>query len=172
MGFVHFHFDTEDTLSEEDMTDGIVDKVTNRLTGMDHEAIGELHGFCSGSTKLARDDNLTTLRTRFHNEAEDTVASTVVLRNQESKMKNEAERYLNAPANSKTTKELVAERFALSDSRESTVLDFFSVEFERIFGEFESLLNEGGEFTDTTTLLAKDLLSVGGTDDDLIVIPP
>ena len=31
----------------------------------------------------------------------------------------------------------------------------------------ETLLDEGGKLTDAATLLSKDLLGVGGTDDDL-----
>lgn len=32
------------------MADGEVDKVTGGLTGVDHEAVGELHGFGTGGT--------------------------------------------------------------------------------------------------------------------------
>jgi hypothetical protein len=49
-------------------------------------------------------------------------------------------------------------------------LNLFGVEFKGVFGEFESLLNEGSQFTNATALLAEDLLSVGCTDDDLIVM--
>lgn len=73
---IHFHFDAENTLSEEDVTDGIVDKVTSRLTRMDHETIGKFHRFCAGGPKLAGNYNLTTFSTRLHNKSEDTVAGT------------------------------------------------------------------------------------------------
>jgi hypothetical protein len=55
----------------------------------------------------------------------------------------------------------------LSDSRETTVLDLLSIKLEGVFGEFEPLLNEGSQFTDTATLLSKNFLGVGSTDDDL-----
>ena len=71
------------------------------------------------------------------------------------------------PADSKATKELVTEGFALGDSRKTTVLDLLSVELERVVGELEALLDERGELTDAATLLTKDFLGVGGTDDDL-----
>ena len=72
--YAHLDFDTEHTLPEHDVSDGVVNVVNGRLTGVDDEAISELHGLCTGSTELARDDNLAALRARLHNEAEDTVA--------------------------------------------------------------------------------------------------
>jgi hypothetical protein len=72
-----------------------------------------------------------------------------------------------APTNSKTTEELVPQRLALGDGRETTVLNLLGVELERVFGELETFSNEGGEFTNAAALLAKDLLGVGSTDDDL-----
>jgi hypothetical protein len=47
-------------------------------------------------------------------------------------------------------------------------LDFFGVEFEGIFGEFESFLDEGSEFTNAAALLTEDFLSMGGANNDLI----
>ena len=58
------------------MPDGVVDELLSGLTGVDHETVGELHGLGTGSTELARDDNLATLGTRLHDETEDTIAST------------------------------------------------------------------------------------------------
>ena len=46
-------------------------------------------------------------------------------------------------------------------------MNLLGVELERVFGELESLLDEGSQLTDAATLLAKNLLGVGGTDDDL-----
>ena len=45
---VHFNFDTQCTLSEHDMSDSLVNKVTGRLTRVDHEPIGELRRFGAG----------------------------------------------------------------------------------------------------------------------------
>lgn len=73
----------------------------------------------------------------------------------------------DAPADGETAEELVAQALALSDSRETTVLDLLGVELERVFGELETLLDERGELADAATLLTEDLLGVGGTDDDL-----
>jgi hypothetical protein len=56
---------------------GKVDKVDRGLTRVDHETIGEFHGFRAGGTKFARDDYFATLGARFHDETEDTIASTV-----------------------------------------------------------------------------------------------
>jgi len=55
----------------------------------------------------------------------------------------------------------------LSNGRETAVLNLFGVEFKRIFGEFESFLDEGSKFTNTAALLSKDFLGMGSTDDNL-----
>lgn len=73
----------------------------------------------------------------------------------------------DVPTNSETVEELESEGLGLSDGGETTVSDLLSVELERVLGVLESLLNESGQLTDTTTLLAENVLGVGGTDDDL-----
>jgi len=138
--------DTENTLLHENVTNGLVNKVLDGLTGVDHETVGELHRLGTGSTQLTRDDDLATLGTRLHNESENTVGGT---------------------SDGKTTEELVSERLALGDSVETTVLNLLGVELERVVGELESLLDESSELTDAATLVTKNLLGVGGTDDDL-----
>ena len=74
---------------------------------------------------------------------------------------------MGAPADRKTAEELVPQTLALSDSRETTVLDLLGEELEGIFGELEALLDERGELADAATLLTEDLLGVGSADDDL-----
>ena len=128
------------------MPNGVVDEVKGRLTGVDHETVRELHRLGTRGTELARDDNLATLGAGLHNETEDTIASTT---------------------DGKTTEKLVAEGLALSNSRKTTVLNLFGVEFQGVFGELETLLDERGKLTDAATLLTEDLLGVGGADDDL-----
>lgn len=76
--YSHLDLDSKDTLAEENVTNGVVDKVTGGLTGVDHEAVGELHGLGTGSTNLSRNDNFATLSTGLHDETEDTIAGTVV----------------------------------------------------------------------------------------------
>ena len=73
----------------------------------------------------------------------------------------------NSPTDGKTTEQLVSERFALSDSRETTVLDLLGVKLKGVVGELETLLDERSELADAATLLTEDLLGVGSTDDDL-----
>ena len=50
------------------------------------------------------------------------------------------------------------------------MLYLFGVQFKRVFGELETLLNERGQLTDTASLLAENFLGVGGADDDLTKI--
>ena len=72
------------------------------------------------------------------------------------------------PANSETVEELVPQTLTLGNSGETTILNLLSVHLERVFGEAETLLDESGEFTDPTALLAQDFLGVGSTDDNLV----
>jgi hypothetical protein len=113
---------------------------------VDHEAVGELHGLGAGGAELAGDDDLAALGAALHDEAEDTVAGA---------------------ADGEAVEELVAEGLALGDGGETAVLDLGGVEGDGVLGELEALLDEGGELADAATLLAEDLLGVGGADDDV-----
>lgn len=128
------------------MTSSGIDEVLCRLTGVDHETISELHALGTSSTELSRDNNLATLSTTLHDESKDTIACT---------------------SNSQTVEKLVSEGLALRDSRETSVLDLGSIEGDRVFGEFESLLDEGGEFADASSLLTENFLCVGSADDNV-----
>jgi hypothetical protein len=76
-------------------------------------------------------------------------------------------RKMNSPPDGKTSQELVPQRLALSDGVQSTVLNLLGVELDGSLGELEPLLDEGGELPDPASLLAENLLGVGGADDDL-----
>ena len=140
------HLDTEHTLTEQDVAGSVVDEVLSGLTRVDHETVGELHGLGTSGTELSRDDDLATLGAGLHDEAEDTIAGTT---------------------NGQAVEQLVAERLALGDGGETAVLDLGGVQGDGVFGELESLLDEGGELADAATLLAENLLGVGGADDDV-----
>lgn len=75
-GDSHLDLDSQDSLPQQDVPDGLVNEVPGGLTGVDHVSIGELHGLGSGSTQLSGDDDLATLGTGLHDESEDTVACT------------------------------------------------------------------------------------------------
>lgn len=138
--------DTQNTLAEQNVAGGVVNEVVGRLTGVDHEAVGELHRLGTGSTELSGDDDLATLGAGLHDEAEDTVAGTT---------------------DGETVQELVAQRLALGDGGQTAVLDLGGIEGDRVLGELEALLDERGELTDAAALLAENLLGVGGADDDV-----
>jgi hypothetical protein len=101
---LHFDFDSEHTLPEQNVTDGVVDEVASGLTRVDHESIGELHRFRTGSTELARYNHFTSFGIGFHNETEDTIAGTIKPFND----RTSSARTECVPADSKTTKELVS----------------------------------------------------------------
>ena len=146
------------------MAGGAIDEVAGGLTGVDHEAVGELHGLGTSSTELSRDNDLATLGTGLHDETKDTIAGPTIT-DQYARVRRS--RHIYAPADGKATKELVAQALALSNGRKTTVLDLLGVELKRVVREFETLLDEGGELADATTLLTQNLLGVSGTDDDL-----
>jgi hypothetical protein len=128
------------------VTGSVVDEVLCWLTRVDHETISELHALGTSSTQLSGNDNLATLSTTLHDESENSIACS---------------------ADSQTVEELVSEGFALGDGRETSVLNLGSVERDGVLGELESLLDEGGELTDTSSLLAENFLGVGCADDDV-----
>jgi len=128
------------------MSDSIVNKLKRWLPGVNHEAIGELHTLGTSSTQFARNDNLTTFRTTFHDKTKNTIAGTT---------------------DSHTPKELVSERLALSDRGQTTGLDLFRIKLDGILTELEALLDEGSKLTNTPTLLAQYFLGVSSADDDL-----
>jgi len=69
MGYAHLDLDTEHTLPQQNVPDSVINEFTRRLTGMNHEAIGELHGLGTRRTKLARNNYFTALGPRLHDEA-------------------------------------------------------------------------------------------------------
>ncbi len=74
---LHFDFDTENTLAKKNVTNSIVNELVRWLTRVNHETVRELHRFGTGRPKLARNDDLTALGTRLHDETEYTVTSPV-----------------------------------------------------------------------------------------------
>lgn len=138
--------DSEHTLAEEDVAGGAVDEVASGLAGVDHEAVGELHGLGTGGAQLTGDDDLATLGARLHNKAKDTIAGTT---------------------DGETVEELVAQGLALGDGGETAVLDLGGVEGDGVLGELEALLDQGGQLADAAALLAEHLLGVGRADDDV-----
>jgi len=56
----------------------------------------------------------------------------------------------------------------LGNSRETSILNLLGIELKRVGREFETLLNQRREFTDTAAFLSKDLLGVSCPDDNLL----
>jgi hypothetical protein len=65
------------------------------------------------------------------------------------------------PSNSETSDQFVSERFSLSDGTETTVSDSFGVEFDGSFREIESLLDDSGQFSDSSSFVSQDSLGSG-----------
>ena len=138
--------DSQNSLAQENVADGGVNKVLGGLTRVDHESVNELHGLGTGTAELSGDNNLATLGTRLHDVADNTVAGTT---------------------DGNTVKELVLEGLALGNSAETAEGDLLGVELDGVLGELETLLDQGGQLADATALDTENLLGLGGTDDDL-----
>jgi len=65
---------TKDTLAKEDVAHGVVNVVLGGLTRVNQVAVRKLHCLSAGGTELAGHDDLTTLGSSLHDEAENTVA--------------------------------------------------------------------------------------------------
>lgn len=129
--------DTEDTLAEHDVADSSVNVVVNRVTRLDHVTITELHGLGTLASELSRDNDLKTLGSTLHDEADDSVAGT---------------------ADGETSKELVLERLSLGDGAESTALDGRDEKLDGVGLQAEALLDDGGELADAKGSLSDDAL--------------
>ena len=57
----------------------------------------------------------------------------------------------------------------MSDSGETTVLNFCGVEGDGVLRELEAFLDEGGQFADAAPLLSEDFLGVCCADDYEVV---
>ena len=87
------------------------------------ESYSEFHALGSSSPQLPRNHHLTSLRATLHDETKHTVASS---------------------PHSQSVEQLVPERFALGDGRETAVLDLGGVQGDGVLGELEAFLDEGG----------------------------
>ena len=55
-----YYLDSQDTLSQEDVSAGSVHVVVDWVSGVDHQAVDELHGLGPLSSQLTGHDNLAT----------------------------------------------------------------------------------------------------------------
>jgi hypothetical protein len=116
------------------------------VSTLDKSSISEFHGLGTLSSKLSRDNNFASTSRGFHNEANNSITST---------------------ANGKSSKELVLETFCLSLSTKTTVHDTLGIKLNGTIIEIESLLNKRGQLTDALSLLSENVLSTGGTYDNV-----
>jgi hypothetical protein len=162
---VHFDLDTKDTLTKENMTHGVVDVVTSRLTRMNHEPVGKLHRLCTSSAELSGYDNLTALCTGLHDKPKYTIARPAA----NSVSCGTPAEVSVSPTNGETAEKLVSQALTLCNSRKTPGLHLLGIEFKGVLREFESFLDEGGKLANSPTFLAKNFLGMCGTNDDLRV---
>ena len=127
---------TQNTLSEHNVTHGDVEVVLDWSTRRDHVSVTELHGLGSLGSELTRDDNLATLGPVLHHEAQDTIARS---------------------SDGKASEEFVSEGLALSHGAKTTVGDALGIQLDGSFGKVETLLDNRSQLTDTSTLLTQNL---------------
>lgn len=71
------------------------------------------------------------------------------------------------PSDGERLKEFVSEGLSLGNGAETTVGDTLGVELDSSLGETKSLLDDGGQLADTSSLLSKYVSWASGSDDDL-----
>merc|ERR1712038_257267 len=74
--FQDFDFDTEHSLTEENVSDGFVDILFSWITGVDHHSVDEFHTFCTLTTDFTGDHDFTTTTARFLDKSEDAISGT------------------------------------------------------------------------------------------------
>lgn len=134
------------TLAQKDVAHSLVDVLVHGVTAMDHQTINELHALGTLSTELAGDDHFATLSTALHDVAQHSIAGA---------------------ADSQTAQQLVAQRLALGDGAQATVLDLLGEQHNGVVLEVEPLLHGSRQLANTLALLAENIVRQGGTDDDL-----
>lgn len=70
------------------------------------------------------------------------------------------------PSYSQTSQKFIPQTLTLSNSAQSSLLYLLRIKFHGPLTEFKSFLDEGGQFTDTTSLVSEDFLCVSCADDD------
>jgi hypothetical protein len=72
--YISFLLDSKDTLSEENVSASNIDVIVGGVSGVDHQAVDELHRLGSLTAELAGNDNLATLSSGLHDKTENSVA--------------------------------------------------------------------------------------------------
>jgi hypothetical protein len=65
VGEHNLDLESDNTLSKHNVSDGGVDVLSDGVTGVDHETVGEFHGLGSLTSQLTRDDDFATLKLLF-----------------------------------------------------------------------------------------------------------
>jgi len=139
MRFQNLHFNTDNTLSKENVSNSGVNVVFDWVTGVDHHTVNEFHTFSSLSSDFTGNDDFATSGALFHDESEDTVGGS---------------------SDSETSEEFVSEGFGLGNRGHASVGDSFDVKIDLTLFVTPSFVNNGGEFSDSSGffLLRLDLV--------------
>merc|ERR1711931_438644 len=140
-----FHLDTDHTLSQVNVTNCHIDVFESWVTTVDHEAICELHPFGSLSSKFSRYNNFATFGTTLHDETNNTITCF---------------------SNWCTSKKLVSKRFTLSNRTQTSERNLLCVQLNCAVREIESFLHNRCQFSDSSSLLTKNILGSRGENDN------
>jgi len=146
VGLENLHLDTEHSLSEENVSHGGVDVFPGWVTGVDHHTVDELHSLRSLASDLTADNDFATSSTLLHHESEDTVGGS---------------------SDGKTAEELVSEGLGLGNGAQASVGNSLDVKIDLALLVAPSLVDDSGELSNSSGLLAENLAWSGGDDDDL-----
>mmetsp|Transcript_43504 Transcript_43504/g.102517 ORF Transcript_43504/g.102517 Transcript_43504/m.102517 type:complete len:237 (+) Transcript_43504:158-868(+) len=140
------HLHAKHALAHGDVAHSLINVMPLGLTSGDQVAILELHGLGTLGAQLAANDDLASLCSVLHDEANHSIAGA---------------------AHCKATQQLVAQGLRLGHSTAGTVLHALSKQLNAVLWEAISLLHHGGELSDATALLTQDLTRSSCADNDL-----
>jgi len=134
------------TLSEEDVSNSGVDVLSYWVTTVDHHTVNELHGFGTLTTDFTADDDFAAASTLLHDESKNTVGGS---------------------SDGQASEQFVAEGLGLGNGGKTAVGNSLDVKIDLALLVAPSLVDNSGEFPDSTGLLAQHLTWSGSDDDDL-----
>jgi len=141
-----FHLDAQNSLTQEDVSDGGVDVLLGGVAAVNHQTIDELHRLGSLTAKLAGNHHFASLGAGLHDKPEDAIAGAT---------------------NGETADEFVAERLGLSDGAKTAGRNLLGVELDCAIGIVEPLLDDRSEFANALAFVTQHILSPSRQDDDL-----
>jgi len=147
IGQHNFDFNSHDSLFEENVSDSFIDVIVSWLTSVDHITLLKFHGFSSLLLEFSGDDDCATTGLSLVDDATDNG--------------------IGGHPDWNLTEQFHFAKLGLGGGAQSFVYYLDDGQFHGVFGIVESLLHQGGQFPDLSSLDTHDFSLFGGSDTDL-----